>query len=251
MSTEEDTVIPRIHGKKDWNDTFSCDTFHVQILGIQRIHKFSILVHDNTTMESLKEQFFNLCEQPLYRVLNGQKEEHPIKVKQVLEKPTIVLVIRRPGCPLCREQAQALAMRYSRGEWNKFATNVNIIAVIREVSDDSDDKLGAREFQNYFLDHPVYYDPTRAFYKFLGLRKTILQKLPTWNPIKLYSSFKEVSSRLTKNHIEGNSIGSWSLLGGLLLLHPTTGVLYYYLEKTGFELPFDEIASALAKLFGN
>lgn len=72
------------------------------------------------------------------------------------------------------------------------------------------------------------------------------QNLHTYNPFKLYSDFKSLKSRVS--HVEGNLNGEGLLKGGLIIVHPTKGIVYTYHEQMGFELPFADISAAIDSL---
>lgn len=110
----------------------------------------------------------------------------------------------------------------------------------------TDEVLGVGEFQSkYFKDYPVYLDESLEFYCYLGNKSLMKQKLWTWNPFKLYSSFKNLGTRLKEKNVEGNLVGEGLVQGGVLLITPTDGVVYTYNEQTGYELPMTEITAAI------
>ncbi|KAI8913588.1 hypothetical protein EDD86DRAFT_245207 [Gorgonomyces haynaldii] len=76
--------------------------------------------------------------------------------RDVLSKPTLVLAVRRPGCPLCREQAAKLSV--FRRDIRKCG--IDMIAVFKE-------ELGTEEFKPTFWRDAMYLDTNRDFYKLL------------------------------------------------------------------------------------
>ena len=101
-----------------------------------------------------------------------------------------------------------------------------MVAVVKEVapttSVKTDEELGVQEFQvTYFNNFPVYLDEEQLFYKYLGSRNVLSQKLDSWNPFKLYSEYKTVSRRLV-------SQGSFTLnLFSILLKYYVTCQLHH------------------------
>ena len=86
-------------------------------------------------------------------------------------------------------------------EISSLNLNINLIGIIKEVAPlkgaETDEILGVTDFQeNYFLNNPVYIDTEKVFYKALGNKSLLSQKLHSWNPIKLYSDFNKLSNRI-------------------------------------------------------
>jgi hypothetical protein len=165
---------------------------------------------------------------------------------------------------LCREEGLGLASRFVSslptensikvpteqiGEYNK--TKVRLIGIIKEVAPikgvETDAELGVDEFhKKYFFNYPLYVDSEREFFKYLGNKSLLGQKLHTWNPFRLYSDFQTLQKRI--DGLEGNLKGEGLVKGGIVLLHPTKGVVYSHGENTGSVLPFDQIKVALKSL---
>jgi len=112
-----------------------------------------------------------------------------------------------------------------------------LLGVIKEVAPTAkvktDEELGVTAFQKeYFNDSPLYLDAELSFYKALGSRN--LSPFWTWNPFKLWKSFKQMNARIKEKNIEGNMAGEGVTLGGVLVLGPgEQGIVHTYLEKTG------------------
>lgn len=69
------------------------------------------------------------------------------------EQPAIVFVVRRPGCPLCREHALDLSSKHP----DFAAKGVKLAAVVHE-------KLGVEEFSGFFKNGEIYFDEEKAFF---------------------------------------------------------------------------------------
>ena len=94
-------------------------------------------------------------------------------------------------------------------------------------------------------------DEERIFYQELGDRKLdfMLRRLFT-NPVGVWRDLKALGARLKAKGggIEGNLVGEGLTLGGIMVISPSSEVLYTYREVTGQEIPRDEIAAALDQL---
>eukprot|EP01039_Chlorochromonas_danica_P005645 gene5645-6227_t len=166
------------------------------------------------------------------------------------ERPALVYVVRRPGCVLCREDAQELTSRIKAGQYDN---DINVVGVIKEVAPikgaETDEKLGVGEFQSkYFQGFPLFLDQEKKFYSFLGDKSLLSQPWRSWNPFTLYSDFQSMNNRLKSKGVEGNLRGEGLLKGGLLVVHPTEGVVYRHEEMTGFCMPYDEVIAVLDKV---
>lgn len=70
------------------------------------------------------------------------------------EQPAIIFVVRRPGCPLCREHALDL----SNKQPEFAAKGVKLVGVVHE-------KLGVEEFSSgFFKNGEIYFDEEKAFF---------------------------------------------------------------------------------------
>ncbi|KAF9101150.1 hypothetical protein BGX27_011592, partial [Mortierella sp. AM989] len=92
--------------------------------------------------------------------LTKDKTETTFKANEIWkEKPTIVVVIRRPGCPFCREEARILD---EHSDIIEKEMGFRMIVVVHE-------KLGASTFKNdYWNGRELYLDGSKGFYKALG-----------------------------------------------------------------------------------
>mmetsp|Transcript_26309 Transcript_26309/g.25148 ORF Transcript_26309/g.25148 Transcript_26309/m.25148 type:complete len:93 (+) Transcript_26309:497-775(+) len=91
-------------------------------------------------------------------------------------------------------------------------------------------------------------DSEKKFYAALGNKSLLAQKLPSWNPFKIYADYQEMTKRMKDGGIEGNLVGEGLVQGGILLISQKKGVVFVHNEKTGSLLPFDEIKAAIANL---
>lgn len=155
---------------------------------------------------------------------------------------------------MCREEAVDVAKRFdSILEKNAGLRNVPLIGIIKEVaptkSVETDEKLGVNEFHvKYFNGRPLYLDEEKLFYRALGGRK-LTDSFSFWallKPWELYSSFVKMGARLKEKKIDGNLAGEGLLQGGLMVFGPgEADAIYVYQEKTGSEIPLDELEASL------
>ncbi|CAB9500565.1 family with sequence similarity 213, member [Seminavis robusta] len=105
-----------------------------------------------------------------------------------------------------------------------------------------DDK-GLAEFTEFYP-YPLYKDAELNFYKALGSRKLSIP----FNPFKLVGgifSLIGISGRLKEKKIEGNLVGEGIKQGGVIIFDKLGKPKFAYYEKTGKELPVDDILAAL------
>jgi hypothetical protein len=180
-------------------------------------------------------------------ITNGNVSGIPIEASQLWSDSNVLFfIVRRPGCPLCREHAKDITERFESGEY--FGSK--LVGIIKEIAPisgaETDELLGVGEFQSkYFANSPVYLDSEQKFFKFLGEKTIYSQSLPTWNPFKLYANYKLLKQRLDSKGIEGNMKGDYYLRGGVLLISQSKGVTYQCEELVGSEFPYAEIGAAL------
>jgi len=87
-------------------------------------------------------------------------------------------------------------------------------------------------------------DSKKDFYAYLGNKSLLSQPLRSWNPFTIYSDYTALTNRLKAKAVDGNLKGEGLLKGGVLVVHPTRGVIYRHEENTGSEMPYDEIIAA-------
>ncbi len=109
--------------------------------------------------------------------------------------------------------------------------------------------LGVAEFQTKaWYNYPVFMDSSREFFAALGNKSLLQQPLSSWNPFTLYADFNAVAARVKDKGLEGHVKGEGLLQGGLIIVSPTEGVTFVLNEKTGYELPYEKIEEALARV---
>jgi hypothetical protein len=163
-------------------------------------------------------------------------------------KPLLVLVVRRPGCVLCREHAWELS---SRVENKTIGGDVDLVGIVKEVAPTkggvlTDEELGVGEFQSkYFRNYPCYVDEEQKFYKILMGNNLFSMKPYTWNPFTLYKDFRSLQQRMKEKNISGNLKGDYTIKGGLLLFSKNGSLRLKVDEVVGEDLPYDRIVEAV------
>lgn len=105
---------------------------------------------------------------------------------------------------------------------------------------------GLGEFHQQYFQFPLYKDEGLELYKALGNNKV---RLKTWNPIRWFTGFRSLNTRLKSNNIEGNLKGEGLLQGGVLIFKD--GELKYgFEEDTGEPLDIDHLRGAIRSLQG-
>lgn len=152
---------------------------------------------------------------------------------------------------LCREEALAISKLFA--ERKDELGETKLIGVVKEVAPTkdaaTDEILGLGEFQEKYFQHPIYLDANWTFYEALGNKNLLFQSWSSWNPFTVYSDLNALGARLKSKGIEGNYKGEGFTKGGVMLLTPRYNDIYYmYHEKSGSELPTDEIANAIKEM---
>ena len=124
-----------------------------------------------------------------------------------------------------------------------------LIGVVKEIAPcptaKDDSELGVGEFQSKYFNFPLYLDEEKTFYSALGNRKITSDLKGSWNPFEVYQGFKAIGERIKAKNLEGNFRGEGLILGGILVVSPSQGVVYTYYEETGKEIPKDDIIDAI------
>lgn len=119
---------------------------------------------------------------------------------------------------------------------NKF----NLWGVVKEIGVDDE---GLSKFYNEYFTFQLFKDDGLVLYNdFFGKRKI---GLTTYNPVKLYRGYKEMTNRLNGKGLDGNMTGEGMIQGGLIIFDKEGNARYAYEEIIGDELMIDDIVAAL------
>jgi len=117
--------------------------------------------------------------------------------------------------------------------------NVSLWGILKETNVDD---AGLAEFYHDYFSFPLYRDVNFAVYQALGNRRL---KLNTWNPIRLFRGYREMTKRLKQKKISGNLKGEGIVQGGVLVFDKQGVLRYAYEEETGSELCMEDVQDAI------
>ncbi|KAG0287765.1 hypothetical protein BGZ96_008351 [Linnemannia gamsii] len=154
------------------------------------------------------------------------------------EQATIVIVIRRPGCQFCREEARIFDAQRQTIENDM---GIKMVCVVHE-------KEGADIFQKEFWHGEVYHDQAKDFYKALGNGRL---RTGGWEQMTRPSFWGNLI-RNKRSGVKGNFIGDGSILGGLLLVQKgDQGVAYEHIENVWGDIArADHVLEAASRVSG-
>lgn len=145
--------------------------------------------------------------------------------------PVLLLVLRRPGCVLCRQETQ----QYSDRKAEFAALGVTTVVILKEWKPEE-----VEAFQAYW-DGPVYLDSDMAMFKTVHggkLRKNSVLNL-------LNPAVWARGRRASKDVEDSNFKGEGLILGGLMVVDTNGKVVYSFAEQDfGVHAPQDEVLAA-------
>ncbi|KAF6261261.1 R53.5-related protein [Scenedesmus sp. NREL 46B-D3] len=161
-----------------------------------------------------------------------------IKAKELWsQQHCFIYCIRRPGCVLCRDEAQKL--------WKEQQAltdaGLKVVCVVHEWIE--------REISAFVPEYwagEIYHDADKAFYKAFGQGQ-----LRTGSSLALLNPLNPAWGRIVaarKNVKDSNVVGEASILGGLLVVKAGEGgIAWMHAEKTFGEFPDTQDVIAAAK----
>ena len=159
------------------------------------------------------------------------------------DQPCVFMVVRRPGCNLCRAQAKALA------DIRTQLTELGVgLAAVSHQDNSAEDFVNLYFGKSEGQQDSLYIDQTKAFYKAVG-RGTLRTK----------GLLGMLSSKMWSNNSEANAIGAtgnfsgdYSHLGGVLLVGKgEEGVLWSFQEVDfGDKAPLPSLLKACRQSVG-
>ncbi|KAI1314628.1 hypothetical protein EDD11_001927 [Mortierella claussenii] len=191
--------------------------------------------------DSYPEHYKAIKKVVLTDFLTKDNTETTFKANEIWkEKPAIVVVIRRPGCPFCREEVRILD---EHRDIIEKEMGFRMVVVLHE-------KLGASTFKNdYWNGRETYWDGQKGFYEALGggkLRWASLDQLvrPSlwWNAI-----------RNLRSGVRGNLlVGEGRIFGGLYIVRKGDEGIAYKFEETvlGNIAPIGDILKVCSEISG-
>ncbi|KAI8601072.1 hypothetical protein EDD21DRAFT_444013 [Dissophora ornata] len=170
----------------------------------------------------------------------GVETEQTLPAHQIWkDKPTIVIVIRRPGCQFCREEAKIF---HENRQTIEEAMGMKMVCIVHE-------KEGSDIFQNESWHGQVYFDPEKGFYKGLGGGGHL--RTGGWEQL-IKPSFWLNFVRNKRSGVKGNFEGDGSILGGLLVVNAGNGgIAYEHIEKVWGDIAHaDKVLEACSRVSG-
>lgn len=157
--------------------------------------------------------------QAVLRSTNGQTIE---AASLWTAQPQVVIILRRPGCVLCRDEAQKLWA--CKPELDKLG--VGLVCVVHEWIQREVDAFVAG-----FWPGPLYHDVDKAFYKALNggtvLRGSLWGLTCPWSP-----EWKRIHAA-SKNVKEHNVVGDGLTMGGAMVVGSgSQGVVWMHVEES-------------------
>lgn len=110
------------------------------------------------------------------------------------------------------------------------------------VKETNVDDQGLLDFYQQYFTFDIYRDELLATYEAMGNR---MIRLTTWNPIRWYRGFWDLTSRLQQKNIKGNLKGEGMLQGGILFFDKAGVLQFAYEEEIGDEFDVEEILAVL------
>lgn len=155
---------------------------------------------------------------------------------------TIVMVIRRPGCYFCRKQALMLTLFQTL--YPEIMDGFEIVGIVKEIEVE-----GLIDFyQIYFHTHPLYCDPSYAFYNALGDRRVGLSSFvrpATFYRLVCVAYHERWQSMANNNNNGGLGKGDGIVQGGIIIFNCHNQPVWVMEEETGVDLRIVDIAMAL------
>lgn len=154
-------------------------------------------------------------------VLTASKE--PLPVRRIWEdQPTVLVWLRHFGCMFCREQAKELTER--KAEFDALGVKGAFISTgLPAMVDDF--------VQTYSVKWPVYVDPRRETYRYLGFKRGLLNTL--FNPRTLLNGIRAMRSGARQGKPQGDP---WQQ-GGALVVKKGGEVIYAFASASAGDHP--------------
>ncbi|XP_043699101.1 peroxiredoxin-like 2A isoform X2 [Telopea speciosissima] len=156
-----------------------------------------------------------------------------------LDKPVVLVCIRRPGCIMCRAQAHLLYSRKPTFD----ALGIQLVAVLHEYIESE-----VREFWPHYWGGVIILDLNLDFFKALGGGKLLKDKFITgfvFNP-RAIANYK----RAKGTGFEYNTKGEGEIKGGLFIVRSGNGgIAYQFIERNfGDWAPIEEVVDICTQL---
>ncbi|CAG8729734.1 25847_t:CDS:2, partial [Dentiscutata erythropus] len=151
------------------------------------------------------------------------------------DSPALILVVRRPGCQLCREEAIKVA---SYRDLISDKLGVKMVAIVHENLDNE-----IEEFNKGYWNDLLYFDKEKSFFNCIGGGQIQYGGIMSFLKPSVWFNIRQNM----KTGITGNFKGDGSVLGGIYIIRQGSGgIEYQYREKVwGDHAPFDQVLTAV------
>ncbi|CAG9460198.1 unnamed protein product [Pedinophyceae sp. YPF-701] len=156
------------------------------------------------------------------------------------DAPTVVVVIRRPGCVACRDTAQKLWARKSDFD----DLGVQMVAVVHQGFPGE-----IKRFKAGYWPGSVFLDSEKKFYETVGEGKVRVGSL-RWLLNPFSRAWRNIRAAI-RGGVSGNFAGDGTTLGGLLVLAAGGGIEYAFQETDfGDAAPVEDVLAAAKRAAG-
>ncbi|KAI8346632.1 hypothetical protein B0O80DRAFT_503278 [Mortierella sp. GBAus27b] len=190
------------------------------------------------TAPHTKTRYTDIKDVTLVDFLDVEAEQTLLAHEIWKDQPTVVIVIRRPGCQFCREEARIF---HENRQTIEQAMGMKMVCIVHE-------KEGSDIFQREFWHGKVFFDPEKGFYKALGGGRL---RTGGWGQLILPTFWVNLV-RNKRSGVKGNFEGDGSILGGLLIVNGNDGgIAYEHIEKMWGDIArADKVLAACSRVSG-
>jgi hypothetical protein len=149
-------------------------------------------------------------------------------------RPTVCLVMRRPGCPFCREDALELSRYFHRQQ--NTTEPFHLMGIVKDASDVD----GLHELFTKYFAHPIYRDVGLETFRGLGWRSISWRQ---W--LNLPAGTMRVRAKNITYNMEGTND---TIQGGVLIFDGRGTLRYAYREIYADQLVLDDIRAAVVSV---
>jgi hypothetical protein len=195
---------------------------------------------------SLLAESTRLVRSPLEKIVFGQvvadihtSSRKTITLAKIMRRqrnhcPTVCLVMRRPGCPFCREDALELSRWFHRQ--HDTTEPFHLMGIVKDASDVD----GLHELFTKYFAHPIYRDVGLETFRGLGWRTISWRQ---W--LNLPAGTLRVRAKNITYNLEGTSD---TIQGGVLIFDGSGTLRYAYREIYADQLVLDDIRAAVVSV---
>ncbi|GJJ71110.1 hypothetical protein EMPS_03460 [Entomortierella parvispora] len=190
------------------------------------------------TTAKVNTQYEAIRDIPVTDFLNDGQQQ-TVKAQEIWKtQPAVVIVIRRPGCQFCREEARIF---HAQRETIEEKMGMRMVCIVHE-------KEGSDIFQKDFWKGQVYFDESKGFYKALGGGRL---RMGSWEQL-IKPAFWSNFLRNKRSGVKGNFEGNGHILGGLYVVKAgDEGIAYEHVEKVWGDIAqADQVLEACSQLTG-